>query len=66
MKDHDYIIFKRMLLTNPKFICIGLVTKAFMESLIILQLAGLIKHLLFCECDGVECYIEIIWSEINV
>jgi len=62
MNDYDYLILKHILLTNPRYVCIGLVTKELMKSLIILQLASIIKHLFFCECDCVECYIEIEWS----
>ena len=62
MSDCDYHILKHALLTNPKYICIGFISKSFMESLITLQLAGVIKHLLFYDCDPVECYILIEWS----
>ena len=63
MNDYDYHTLKRILLTNPHYICVGLITKALMESLIILQLSGIIKHILFYDCDPVECYIEIEWSK---
>lgn len=63
MKDYDYFILKHMLLTNPRYVCISLVTKELMKSLIILQLGGIIEHLFFCDCDCVEGYIEIIWKE---
>lgn len=63
MNDYDYHTLKRILLTNPHYICVGLVSKALMESLIILQLSGIIKHILFYDCDPIECYIVIEWSK---
>lgn len=48
---------------KSKYLCYGLLTEENVSFLLALNRIGIIKHLLFLNCDPVECWIELIWDE---
>lgn len=54
----------KIIITNkPTHLCYGLLTENEVSFLLALNRIGIIKHLLFLDCDPVECYIHLIWNE---
>ena len=57
-------MFLRQIMTKkPSHLCVGFVSKEEMAYLVFLLHRGEISHLLFLDCDPVECWIEIVWSD---
>lgn len=56
-------ILKQIMDTTPEYVCIGLVTEDEIRFLLFLNGLGIIKHMLFLDCDVVECYIHLVWSD---
>ena len=54
---------KIIMFNKPKSLCYGLLTEDEVSFLLALNRIGIIKHLLFLDCDPVECFIRLIWSE---
>jgi len=55
-------VIKTLLELKPTSICIGLLNRDEIAYLIGLNITGELKHILFLDCDSVECWIECVWS----
>lgn len=56
-------VLKELMEKKPEYICIGLLNEDEIKFLIFLNTLGIIKHILFLECDAIECYIHAIWND---
>lgn len=46
---------------KPEHLCYGLLTESDVSFLLALNRLGIIKHLLFLDCDPVECFVHVVW-----
>ncbi len=46
-----------------EYLCIGLLNEVEIRFLLFLNALGIIKHMLFLECDAIECYIHVVWRD---
>ncbi len=58
-----YNIYHMIMRRKSEYLCYGLLTESDVSFLLALNRIGIIKHLLFLDCDAVECWIHLIWSE---
>ncbi len=56
-------IINEIMEKKPEYLCIGLLDEDEIRFLLLLNELGIIKHILFLECDPIECYIHAIWKE---
>jgi len=56
-------VLKEIMEKKPEYLCIGLLEHDEIMMLLTMNQLGIIKHMLFLECDAVECYIHVIWRD---
>ncbi len=56
-------VLNQIMDTTPEYLCIGLLNEDEIMFLLFLNGLGIIKHMLFLDCDAIECYIHCIWND---
>ncbi len=57
-----YNVSNMILRRKSKYLCYGLLTEENISFLLALNRLGIIKHLLFLDCDPVECWVHCVWK----